>query len=100
MVSEAELKAWQEAYLERLESEFARVKAEPGPVVPHGLSGFWQGYVGGPDHRVPEADTRVSKEALKNLLVRLATPPEASRSTPSSSASSRPAWRWPRRSAP
>lgn len=28
LVSEEELKAWQEAYLERLESEFARVKAE------------------------------------------------------------------------
>lgn len=99
-VGEEELKAWQEAYLERLEAEFARVKAEPGPVVPHGLSGVWQGYVGGPDHRVPEADTRVPKEALKNLLVRLSTPLRASGCTPSSSASSRPARRWPRRSAP
>lgn len=81
-VGEEELKAWQEAYLERLEAEFARVKAEPGPVVPHGLSGVWQGYVGGPDHRVPEADTRVPKEALKNLLVRLSTPPEGFRVHP------------------
>jgi len=81
-VGEEELKAWQEAYLERLEAEFARVKAEPGPVVPHGLSGIWQGYVGGPDHRVPEADTRVPKEALKNLLVRLATLPEGFRVHP------------------
>ncbi|WP_018111054.1 2-oxoglutarate dehydrogenase E1 component [Thermus igniterrae] len=76
VVAEEELRAWQEAYLERLESEFARVKAEPGPVVPHGLSGLWQGYVGGADALVPEADTRVSKEVLKGLLVRLASVPE------------------------
>ncbi|GAB5603667.1 2-oxoglutarate dehydrogenase E1 component [Thermus sp. FJN-A] len=75
-VADEELKAMQEAYLERLESAFAQVKAEPGPVVPHGLSGIWRGYVGGPDHRVPEADTRVPKEALKNLLVRLGSVPE------------------------
>jgi 2-oxoglutarate dehydrogenase E1 component len=30
-ISQEEIGAWQEAYLERLESEFARVKAEPGP---------------------------------------------------------------------
>ncbi len=76
VVSQEELKAWQEAYLERLESEFARVKAEPGPVVPHGLSGLWQGYVGGEDRRVPEVETGVPLEALKNLLVRLASVPE------------------------
>jgi len=76
VVSQEELKAWQEAYLERLESEFARVKAEPGPVVPHGLSGLWQGYVGGEDRLVPEVETGVPLEALKNLLVRLASVPE------------------------
>ncbi|GAA5334222.1 MULTISPECIES: 2-oxoglutarate dehydrogenase E1 component [Thermus] len=76
VVREEELKALEAAYLERLESEFARVKAEPGPVVPHGLSGLWQGYVGGPDHLVPEVETGVPKEALRNLLVRLATVPE------------------------
>ncbi|TBH20925.1 2-oxoglutarate dehydrogenase E1 component [Thermus thermamylovorans] len=76
VVGEEELKAWQEAYLERLESAFAQVKAEPGPVVPHGLSGLWRGYVGGPDHLVPEADTAVPKEVLKGLLQRLASVPE------------------------
>jgi 2-oxoglutarate dehydrogenase E1 component len=76
VVSQEELKAWQEAYLERLESEFARVKAEPGPVVLHGLSGIWQGYVGGEDRLVPEVDTGVPKEALRNLLLRLASVPE------------------------
>ncbi|WP_369792385.1 2-oxoglutarate dehydrogenase E1 component [Thermus sp. 2.9] len=76
VVRKEELKALEAAYLERLESEFARVKAEPGPVVPHGLSGLWQGYVGGPDHLVPEVETGVAKEALRNLLVRLATLPE------------------------
>ena len=39
LVSEEELKAWQEAYLERLESEFARVKAEATPVVYSTLGG-------------------------------------------------------------
>ena len=34
VVAEGELKATEEAYLANLESEFARVKAEPGPVVP------------------------------------------------------------------
>jgi 2-oxoglutarate dehydrogenase E1 component len=76
VLSQEEVQAWQEAYLERLESEFARVKAEPGPVVPHGLSGIWQGYVGGEDRLVPEVDTGVPKEALKNLLLRLASVPE------------------------
>jgi 2-oxoglutarate dehydrogenase E1 component len=76
VLSQEEVQAWQEAYLERLESEFARVKAEPGPVVPHGLSGIWQGYVGGEDRLVPEVDTGVSQEALKNLLLRLASVPE------------------------
>mgnify|MGYP001773417024 CR=1 FL=1 len=82
LVSEEELKAWQGAYLERLESEFARVKGEPGPVVPHGLSGIWQGYVGGPDRLVPEADTAFPKEGLKNLLVRLGSVPEGFRVHP------------------
>lgn len=76
VVAEGELKAKEEAYLANLESEFARVKAEPGPVVPHGLSGIWQGYVGGPDHLVPEVDTGVPLEALKELLLRLSTVPE------------------------
>ncbi|WP_287928443.1 2-oxoglutarate dehydrogenase E1 component, partial [Thermus sp.] len=76
VVAEGELKAKEEAYLANLESEFARVKAEPGPVVPHGLSGIWQGYVGGPDHLVPEVDTGVPKEALKELLLRLSAVPE------------------------
>ncbi len=76
LVSEEELKAWQEAYLERLESEFARVKAESTPVVYSSLGGVWQGYVGGPDHLVPEADTAFPKEGLKNLLVRLSSVPE------------------------
>ena len=76
LVSEEELKAWQEAYLERLESEFARVKAEATPVVYSTLGGVWQGYVGGPDHLVPEADTAFPKEGLKNLLVRLSSVPE------------------------
>ncbi|WP_448567220.1 2-oxoglutarate dehydrogenase E1 component [Thermus sp.] len=76
VLSQEELQAWQEAYLERLESEFARVKAEPGPVVPHGLSGIWQGYVGGEDRLVPEVDTGVPMEALKHLLHRLASVPE------------------------
>jgi 2-oxoglutarate dehydrogenase E1 component len=75
-ISQEEIGAWQEAYLERLESEFARVKAEPGPVVLHGLSGIWQGYVGGEDRLVPEVDTGVAKEALRNLLLRLASVPE------------------------
>ncbi|RTI38874.1 thiamine pyrophosphate-dependent enzyme, partial [Thermus scotoductus] len=76
VVAEGELKAKEEAYLANLESEFARVKAEPGPVVPHGLSGIWQGYVGGPDHLVPEVDTGVPLEALKELLLRLSAVPE------------------------
>jgi 2-oxoglutarate dehydrogenase E1 component len=76
LVSEEELKAWQEAYLEQLESEFARVKAEATPVVYSALAGVWQGYVGGPDHLVPEADTSFPKEGLKNLLVRLSSVPE------------------------
>ena len=76
VLSQEEVQAWQEAYLERLESEFARVKAEPGPVVPHGLSGIWQGYVGGEDRLVPEVDTGVPMEALKHLLHRLASVPE------------------------
>jgi len=75
-ISQEEIGAWQEAYLERLEGEFARVKAEPGPVVLHGLSGLWQGYVGGEDRLVPEVETGVPLEALKNLLVRLASVPE------------------------
>lgn len=82
VVTEEELKALKEAYLERLEAEFARVKAEPGPVVPHGLSGIWKGYVGGPDRLVPEADTGVPKETLKDLLRRLATLPEGFRLHP------------------
>ncbi|BAW02160.1 2-oxoglutarate dehydrogenase, E1 component [Thermus thermophilus] len=76
LVSEEELKAWQEAYLERLESEFARVKAEATPVVYSTLGGVWQGYVGGPDRLVPEADTAFPKEGLKNLLMRLSAVPE------------------------
>ena len=76
VLSQEELQAWQEAYLERLESEFARVRAEPGPVVLHGLSGIWQGYVGGEDRLVPEVDTGVPMEALKHLLHRLASVPE------------------------
>ncbi|WP_337845302.1 2-oxoglutarate dehydrogenase E1 component [Thermus sp.] len=82
VVTEEELKALKEAYLERLEAEFARVKAEPGPVVPHGLSGIWKGYVGGPDRLVPEVDTGVPKETLKGLLRRLATLPEGFRLHP------------------
>lgn len=82
VVTEEELKALKEAYLERLEAEFARVKAEPGPVVPHGLSGIWKGYMGGPDRLVPEADTGVPKETLKDLLRRLATLPEGFRLHP------------------
>ncbi|MEN2981814.1 MAG: thiamine pyrophosphate-dependent enzyme [Thermus sp.] len=96
VVAEEELKALEGAYLERLESEFARVKAEPGPVVPHGLSGLWQGYVGGADHQVPEAETGVAKEALKGLRQLLSSVPEGFQVHPSSSAFSRPAWRWPR----
>jgi len=76
VLSQEEVQAWQEAYLERLESEFARVRAEPGPVVLHGLSGIWQGYVGGEDRLVPEVDTGVPMEALKHLLHRLASVPE------------------------
>lgn len=76
VVAEGELRAWEEAYLARLEGEFARVKAEPGPVVPHGLSGIWQGYVGGRDALVPEVDTGVPMETLRGLLLRLSTVPE------------------------
>ncbi|GAA6734500.1 2-oxoglutarate dehydrogenase E1 component [Thermus oshimai] len=82
VVTEEALKAMREGYLERLEAEFARVKAEPGPVIPHGLSGIWKGYVGGPDRLVPEADTGVPKERLKDLLRRLTALPEGFRLHP------------------
>ncbi|MER3536993.1 MAG: 2-oxoglutarate dehydrogenase E1 component [Thermus sp.] len=76
VVSLEEVQAWEKAYLELLESRFARVKAEPGPVRIDTLGGLWQGYVGGEDRAVPEVGTGVPLEALKGLLRGLARVPE------------------------
>jgi 2-oxoglutarate dehydrogenase E1 component len=64
-ISQEELQAWQEAYLERLESEFARVKAEPGPVVPPRAFRHLAGVRGGGGPPGAGGGTGVPLEALK-----------------------------------
>lgn len=82
VVSLEEVQAWERAYLELLESRFAQVKAEPGPVRIDTLGGLWRGYVGGEDRAVPEAETGVPLETLKGLLRGLARVPEGFRVHP------------------
>ncbi len=82
ILGEEEVQTLRETYLDRLEAAFARVKAEPGPVIPHGLSGIWQGYRGGRDQGVEEVETGVEEGRLKGILRGLTRLPEGFRLHP------------------
>lgn len=67
---------------EHLEAELSEARRKDRVFVPDELGGYWQGYRGGDDADVPEADTGVDLSRLTFLIRRLTTLPSGFRPHP------------------
>ncbi len=58
-----------------LEEELAAARSTTQRPRTQALTGLWRGYVGGPAHAVPDAETAVTREVVSAIAERMTSPP-------------------------
>jgi 2-oxoglutarate dehydrogenase E1 component len=75
-VTQRDCEAMDEELHEELEQALAKVRAAPAAVGRSPMHGIWQHYRGGPDHEVPEVETKIDPAVAERIGAALTHVPE------------------------
>jgi 2-oxoglutarate dehydrogenase E1 component len=75
-VTQRDCELMDEELHEELEQALAKVRASKPAVGRSPMHGIWQHYRGGPDHEVPEAETKIDDDTVRRVAASLTRVPE------------------------